>query len=283
MAYFKPKHEQYCVEWRQAYLSGDRRKQAYLYKKLSPVVSLIELNVRNRYYQVPTSQYQLLQEECINKVFVKLHMFDSSKGTTAYSYISAICKYFYYEVLVTPLKYENTSKNRLEYTDELDTSESLYEEHNELSPEDILHITKYFNDMLVEKQNSLEFVVSSAYTLTRKYNNLNVKKIGNLKNQILTLQSIIEYVNRYEDLNDKNVTQWVKHQLGFSPDYCYYIFTTLFKFGFGKESKKEAKCVDSKYPIMSDDYCPNDKFYYLHGKRSMIKKLHKGYEEFQFL
>jgi len=270
--YWKDKEEILAHQWVTAVKTNDLRKQAYLYKKLHAPVQRLINGICQRFYQVPVQDYQELLNDCTQKVFLKLDRLDD-RGS-AFSYIGTITKNFYYQELVAHTLVENSKTVKLEYSDDNDFDNGIeYLNPIELSPEDVQYIHKYLLDLIERKQLGREKTIYSVNTGGQK-------KIRNLSKQIQALNLCIEYLLKYNDFNDKSVTQYVRFAMGVDSIYTAYLFQCLFGVGIGREKENYAD-VDNRYYYLTDDICPIDESNHM-TQRARAKKNHSGYEDFRF-
>jgi len=111
--YFGPKEE---LAVKRYMASTDDREREEIFKKelQAPLTKMIESIIRTYKLYRPDISFNRLLEDTFSFLITKIHNFDPTKGTKAYSYIGTICKNY---LLAQLIKHSKERNQHLSYED----------------------------------------------------------------------------------------------------------------------------------------------------------------------
>ena len=265
--YWTKTDEEMIMKW----INRKSIKEEYeLYAYLNPKIWHMTKTIMYRYFNQNLEANKELLEETRNHVFVQLHTFKGKKGT-AYSYISAIIKFYInnkrklaysnyvdldYEVFNLKDILYSTDKNEWEYLEEEQLILNKIYKHIDEKLFQLEEERKQMKYKIHKRIDAWQIVGEKLKEYIKEYGISNWDWMG-----------LSDYIINDNELNKYSVVVAIHYFLGFSPTLGVY----RNEIDYLKQEKKWVNRIG----LLNNDFTPDISPSNMHGKQKNIYQKHK--------
>lgn len=258
------KNKELITAWRTA----DRKQQFIIYNKLYTNVYYMTNSILQRYFTMNYNQDMIIKD-CLNHLFLNLHNYKPPKST--FSYCGTIIKNY----LLQNTTQRNTIKVlMIDYVDNYnsDYNEPIYTDNDVIDYKAVLK-------RLEERKKELTIIPD-------QYTNKSHKKLNKDMRERLVIffEKFIEYVNKYENLDKKAISNYIEINSDLSNVNINHYFQLAFGVSvlllndnyFSEDEQKNRS-------IVQDDYCNREDFNNIYSNRNANKLKHLDKNQYNYM